>query len=72
MKTETEYKIYYVNEITGEQVAFTHPAPVKFNREQAEKFVKDMRFDRWYARAKSYPEGWTMKAVKQNTLDTTH
>ena len=64
MKDDTEYKVCYVNEETGEQVEFKHCIPVRFNREEAERFVKNMHFDRWYAGAKSYPKDWTMQAIK--------
>jgi hypothetical protein len=60
MKNEIKYGVFYVNEIAKEKVAFRHAFPVEFNREQAEKFIKDINFDRWY-RGGSY--GWTMQAL---------
>ena len=64
MKDNSEYKVFYVNSSTGERVAFQHAIPVRFNREQAEQFIKDLSFDRWYAGGTPLPKEWSVEAIK--------
>ena len=62
MKTDTEYGIFYVNEVTKEKVAFKHAIPVHFNRNQAEQFVKDMILERWRGGGTLLPQDWSMRS----------
>jgi len=69
MKTNIEYGVFYVNETTKEKVAFHHAIPVRFNKEQANSFIKDMNYDKWVGGGTPLPNEWTMQSLP---LDITH
>lgn len=64
-----EYKVFYVNTVTGEKVAFNHAMPVRFNKEQVERFIKNTNYDRWYGGGTLLPNHWQMKALKVELLE---
>ena len=63
MKNKTEYKVFYVNEETGDQVPFRHCTPMRFDKEEATQFIKEVNFDRWYGNGSTLPKSWKMKAL---------